>query len=387
MAFLKAQDIYEATNGGLDVITHYIPDSADCVGKKKTFRFDAYDTKPSCSIYEHGGLWWVKNHGESDGAMNAIEVVMKLQNCDFGTAVKSIAADLALQIEGKEAPPVRAEYRKTPAPAGIDEKWFELEFKEFSLAELKTIFSNQVWLRLSFDGNTKTNSDEVGALAATKLCTYYQFRSLAAYKYIGRDKVTRNLVIHEYRSTDAYPIFCFDEQDFKKIYKPKEPKLEYRFRYFGTKPATFLHGLAQHQRKVIDTNAERDKNYDSLSDEDKKKNRSEEYRLPEIALLSGGSDALNVAALGYNVVWKNSETDTLAERDYKTMEGLAETLYQLPDLDTTGIVTAHKLAMEHLEMRTIWLPDWLTANATGGVINAKMYGITCATRRPKTLMA
>ena len=358
MAFVKAQDIFEATQGGLDVITRYIPDSAACVGKKRTFRFDEFDTKPSCSIYEHGGLWYVKNHGESEGVMNAIEVYMKLNNCEFGPACKAIAADFNLTAD-KDSPAVRAEYRKTPAPAGIDEKWFELEFKEFSLADLKLVFSNEVWSRLCYNGETKQSSDEIGVLAATKLCTYYHFRSLAAYKYVGRDKDTQSLVIHEFRSTDAYPIFCFDEQEFKKIYKPKEPKLEYRFRYFGTKPTTFLHGLAQHQRKIIDTNAERDKNYDSLSADEKKKNRSEDYKLPEIVLMSGGSDALNVAALNYHVVWKNSETDNLTERDYKLMEGMADTLYQLPDLDTTGIATAHKLAMEHLDLRTIWLPDWL----------------------------
>ncbi|GAB2572015.1 primase-helicase family protein [Spirosoma areae] len=359
MAFLKAQDIYEATQGGLDVITRYIPDAADCVGKKKTFRFDVYDTKPSCSIYEHGGLYWVKNHGESDPAMNAIEVVMKLNNCDFSTAVKTIAQDFGLKADDKDVAGVRAEYRKTPAPAGVDEKWFELEFKDFSLAELKGVFSNEVWKRLSYDSKTKQTSDEVGILEAQKLCIYYHFRSLASFKYIGRDKETQSLVVHEFRSTENYPIFCFDEQEFKKIYKPKEPKLEFRFRYFGTKPTTFLHGLAQHQRKIAETNAEADKKYDSLTDEEKKKKRSEEFKLPELMLLSGGSDALNVAALGYHVVWKNSETDTLNERDYKTMEGMAETLYQLPDLDPTGVASAHRLAMEHLDLRTIWLPDWL----------------------------
>lgn len=362
MAFVKAQDIFEATQGGLDVITKFIPDSLECVGKKKLFRFDSYDTKPSCSLYEHGGLWWVKNHGESDRAMHAIDVVMKLNNSDFGTACKLIATEFNLTVDGKESPKVRAEYRKTPAPAGVDEKWFELDFKDFSLSELKTIFSNEVWKRLGYDSKLKVSTDEMAITKAQALCTYYHFRSLAAYRYIGRDKDTQNLVIHEYRSTEAYPIFCFDEQDFKKIYKPKEQKLEYRFRYFGTKPATFLHGLLQHQRKVMETDAERDKNYEKLSDDQKAKARKEpDYKLPEIVLMSGGSDALNVAALDYHVVWKNSETDTLYERDYKTMEELAETLYQLPDLDTTGIATAHNLAMEHLDLRTIWLPEWLSA--------------------------
>jgi hypothetical protein len=361
MVYLKAQDLYDATSGGLDIITRYIPDARSAEGKKnKLFRFDEFDTKPSCSLYEHGGIWWVKNHGESDPAMNAIEVVMKLQRCDFITAINTIAADFGLKADEKGNQPIRAEYRKADAPAGTDEKFYELDFKEFTVAELKTVFSNQTWLRLCYDPKAKQTTDEYGLVQAQQLCSYYHFRSLAAYRYCGRDKETNRLVIHEFRSTDLYPIFCYEEGDFKKLYKPKEPKLEFRFRYFGHKPATFLHGLAQHMRKVIDTNAENDKKYESLPDAEKAAARRQTYKLPEIILMSGGSDALNVAALGYHVVWKNSENDALRESDYNVMADLAETMYQLPDLDATGVATAHKMAMEYLDLRTIWLPDWLS---------------------------
>ncbi len=362
MAFIKAQDIYEATEGGLQIIHRYIPDSVGAESKKKLFRFDAFDTKPSCSLYEHGGIWWVKNHGESDAAMNAIEVVMKLGNCEFKVARDQIALDFGLTAEAGDAPKIRAEYRKIEAPAGTDPTFNEVDFKEFTIGEMKAIFSNQVWSRLCFDKDKKQNTDEHGLLSATRICSYYNFRSLAAYRFAGRDKADNNkLVIHEFRSTDTYPIFCIEEHGFRKIYKPKERDGQYRFMYFGDKPATFLHGLAQHQRKVLETQIEVDKQYESLSEEEQKKSRQEDYKLNEVILLSGGSDALNVAALGYNVVWKNSETDHLQESDYKLLAGLSETLYQLPDLDATGVATAHKLAMEHLDLRTIWLPEWLSA--------------------------
>jgi hypothetical protein len=360
MAFLKAQDIFDATNGGLDVITHYIPDAAACVGNKKMFRFDEFDTKASCSLYEHGGLYWVKNHGESDNALNAIDIVMKLHRCDFITAIKTIAQDLGIQVDEKAAPKLSADYRKILAPPGTDEKLQEVEFKDFTVAEMKTIFSNQAWTRLCFSGETKQSNEEIGLAAAQKVCTKYNFRSLAFYRFAGRDKATQELVIHEFRSTDNYPIFCFEEHGFKKIYKPKERDPQYRFIYHGTKPANFLHGLAQHQRFVIDINAGKEKAYSSLSEDQKKAQLKEpDFQLDEIILMSGGSDALNVAALGYNVVWKNSETDPLRAGDYKILSELAKEVYQLPDLDATGVASAHKLAMEYLELRTIWLPDYL----------------------------
>lgn len=359
MGFIKAQQIYEQTRGGLEIIHRYLPDSLEA-DKKKLFRFDEFDTKASCSLYEHGGLWWVKNHGESDKSMNAIEVVMKLLHCDFGAAVKTIAADFNLTAEGESAPRISAEYRKSEAPAGTDPAFNQVEFKDFTVGELKTLFSNEVWRRLCFDKDTKQLSDEQGLKRGTQICHQYHFRSLAYYKHAGRDKKDNNkLVIHEFRSTETYPIFCIEEHGFKKIYKPKERDSQYRFLYFGDKPANFLHGLAQHQRTVIERQAEIDKAYESMSPDEKGKSRKDDYKLNEIILMSGGSDALNVAALGYNVVWKNSETDLLREGDYKVLSSLAETLYQLPDLDATGTATAHRLAMEYLELRTIWLPEWL----------------------------
>ncbi|WP_157830442.1 hypothetical protein [Siphonobacter sp. SORGH_AS_0500] len=80
-------------------------------------------------------------------------------------------------------------------------------------------------------------------------------------------------------------------------------------------------------------------------------------KLPELIMCSGGSDALNTAAMGYWVLWRNSETEELNYPEHKKIMEVCNTLYNLPDIDETGKLAGHKLALQFLEMKTIWLPE------------------------------
>ena len=67
-------------------------------------------------------------------------------------------------------------------------------------------------------------------------------------------------------------------------------------------------------------------------------------------------DSLNVAGFGYNVLWMNSETAHLTEKQYKAIMRCVDTLYVLPDIDVTGVRSAIRLGMEYMDIRFIWLP-------------------------------
>lgn len=352
--FIKAQDIFDQTRGGLDAILTWCPD-ADSASPKKLFRFDAADTKPSCSMYEHGGIWWVKNHGEDWPAMHAIQVVMRQENASFPEACSLIGDRLGLTGEepDKKTKP-GFEYRAEKPAADETEDWHHIEYGEFSATQLKTIFSINIWNYLGRIGNGGQFKDETAVAEGSRVCKLYHMFPVAWYAWVSRSKETNQLTKHIIRATDTYPIYCYDETDFKKVYQPKAKDEKDRFRYFGKKPAQFLHGMLLHRLKWEQENKVRDNSVDDNG----KDAQEEEFKHPEIILCSGGSDALNVAALGYPVIWKNSEKEPFLERQYKEIRKICRHFYLLYDSDFDGRKQAHKIAMQFLETRTIYLPDF-----------------------------
>lgn len=94
-------------------------------------------------------------------------------------------------------------------------------------------------------------------------------------------------------------------------------------------------------------------------DPESREQEKEIEKLPEAILCSGDRDSLNVAGFGYQVLWMNSETARLSEIQYKSIMKCVETLYILPDIDTTGIRSAIRLGLQYLDIRFIWLPESL----------------------------
>jgi len=76
--------------------------------------------------------------------------------------------------------------------------------------------------------------------------------------------------------------------------------------------------------------------------------------------MSGDRDALNMASLGFPVVWMNSETKHISEFSYNKLKRMAHNIYNVPDIDITGRREGVKLALEFIDLKTLWLPDWLT---------------------------
>ena len=99
-------------------------------------------------------------------------------------------------------------------------------------------------------------------------------------------------------------------------------------------------------------------------------------KISEAILCSGDRDSLNVAGFGYNVLWMNSETAHLTEKQYKAIMRCVDTLYVLPDIDVTGVRSAIRLGMEYMDIRFIWFPHpWERIKITAGNLG-KIYGIT-----------
>lgn len=342
MAFISKEDIFDKTQGGLDVILTYYPQADVCVRQKNAkFKMRGTEKTASATLKQlPDGNWVVTDFGGDAVPRNCIGVVMMEENCDFKKACDIIAMRFniipAAQAQMLLTPTI--EYRD--ALLEEEEGTWLFDVKDFTEKELATLFADKV-----------REGKEPAELTA--VCKKYHLHSLASYTIIKNRKAT---II---KSNDDYPIFMFEEAKFKKIYQPKSIDKSRRFIYYGNREKDYLHGYEQCLRAHGDLNDEnKASNYENLGDEEKQESRKEK-KLPEIINCSGGSDALNLAALGYAVVWGNSETAKLTPQQFTNVHKLCDKFCNLPDLDKTGIQQGHELAMTYLDIHTIELPKEL----------------------------
>jgi len=371
MIFITAQSIYQQTNGGLDIITAWIPESANCVTSNKHFRFDESDSKASCTLSEYGGFWWVKNYGEDWDRMRGIDVVMRLERISFTEACQLIASRLQLTGEDNKKADSKFENLKdviksNPAKEGQIEGFWNVKTRDFTETDLKTVFAVNTWQHLCRKPDGTLDREE-GTKKAIAICKRYNFAAVEYYEYVKRND-DGSLKHIKFTATEAFPIFVYQEKDFSKIYQPKG---ELRFRYFGNLPKQFVHGLAQHIEVYKKKNEEIDFKYQSDIEkaqangiEPGEKNWPREptpWQHPQLAIGSGGSDCLNIEAMGVPPVWLNSESDIerLSDNIINEIKKIAKYVYILFDLDDAGKKFAHKLNIKHLSLRTVFLPDTL----------------------------
>lgn len=330
-----------AIDGGRSYIEHRYPDSSRSFDDKRR-KFKVREEKtPSASVYEKNGIWYVTDFGGDQKRMNAVDVAMFEDAIDFKEALQKVAVfyNLSTSSTGAAAP----DFDKWPAKPSEQEGQMDIKYKEFDLFELKTIFSEYAWRAMG-------NDDEERKKNAIQKCTYYHFKAVESYTY------TKDGITLQYTSNESFPMFVIDEGDWKKIYKPKAQK-EYRFFSRGEKPQNFIHGLDQLVKFVAKKRADDDN--EDFDDESEKKKRKPAYKVDSVVICTGGSDALNVAALGYHVVWLNSESAELLNQQYNVLKEKAWNVYNLPDIDETGRREAHELGLEYLEIKTIRLPEEL----------------------------
>ncbi len=335
--------ILSATNFGLDVIQAYYPFITDAMARgNKKFKLREGEKTASSSIKLFDNCYWIKDFG-SGKSMSCFDVVMEANRCEFPEALYIIARDFNVQgvaTESKQAEPEK-EYRDaTPEEKEGDTSYIVKE--NFSNNDLRELFSTKVCERHAED-MTKLE----------KVCDYFNLHSLVSYTRIKNRKAIT------IKSTDQYPIYLYENDTFKKIYQPKAAEKQYRFFYIGQKPADFIFGkkqldkaYAQHQNTLASDNSEE---VDGVNPEKR------DPKLMHAFLCSGERDALNVYALSpeNHVLCLNSESAILEEKAYKSIMEKVNSFYNIPDIDATGITQGHKFAMEHLDVKTIWLPESL----------------------------
>ena len=215
-----AEDIYAATNGGLDVLCHFFKE-IDPSNPKKPLKLRPDDKRPSAGCFKgEKGIWFVKDHGGSDQkAYNAIELVREKQNLDYAAAINWIASNFAPHLlasaSGNNTFAFKPVMKKeAPSP---EMRLIKRKYGKFTKAELECL----------------------GYKITQKTCDEFGLVPLDGY-------ITKAKGDHSWRieSNDQYPILFYDYGEWGKIYQPYG---DLRFMYYGEKPKDFIFGTKTFQ--------------------------------------------------------------------------------------------------------------------------------------------
>ena len=337
MSYVKQEDILNATDGGLVIILKYYPQAQDVLSKdKKNFKIRGDEKTASATIKQlQNGVWVVTDFGGDQKSRNGIQVCMIEETKTFPEACAYLGAIYGVQ-GAKETAIARADFSKRPLAEGEEADKYYFKFKDFTKEELAIL----------------------GARVTPDLCNKFNLKSCEEFVYCKGEEAQVT------RSTEEYPVFVFDFGTWQKIYQPLSFEKKYRFRYAGGRPKNFVFGLDYLEKQYFENKEREEEDY---QEEDKKGELN--VKLDRVIICSGDRDALNVFSIAsgsdkvqksHYVIWLNSESDNLAFDTYRNLSTWCKNIYNLPDLDVTGVKQGVKLGMKYLDIKTIWLPDALT---------------------------
>jgi len=323
--YITPEEIYSKTNGGFDIIKDLYPGA----NEKKKFKLRESEKTASASLKKtKDNIYIVTDFGGDGKAKAAVELFMLENNIEFKEAVNRIA--VKYNITGNNLSPVLPEskplFETRAATAKEKDKEYFFKTKDFSTSELQ----------------------ELGTYVNENICKKYHLHSIKSYTYIKDRKALT------FTSTPGYPIFLWDHGTWKKLYKPRETKKEFRFVHIGERPADFIFGL-----EFIEAEYKKNVKNEIDANEDNQTEKEDNFKIESIFLCSGERDALNLASLGKRVICLNSETAYLSIEKYKYIQNRCKTLYNVPDIDNTGHIMGKHFALQFLKVKTIWLPEEL----------------------------
>ena len=341
--YASKQVILDATDNGLRVLQWILPNEkvTEYAGKKKPIK--ARDEKtPSAIVAQNKvGSWCIIDFGDDMKPKDCFSFYMHYHGVDFYTALQAICMNFgigpekggSMGVEWTDRPRTPKDKANTP---------LDLEYGEWN-KELLEIMG-------------KTTTQEA--------VDFMNLRPVKQYGFIKGQKV---LIA---KATQFYPIFIYTyeykEVTFWKLYQPFSKEKKHRFRYFGTKPNNIVFGIDKviaaikkakqpiKKQKIasLEEINEYIKSPISINDKDK---------LPKIIIVSGESDAVAVRSHSEGIypVWLGSESMTLSNPVYWLIQIASRNLYNLPDLDATGLKQSKRTALLYLGIKNIELPEKL----------------------------
>ena len=317
------QRVYDASNGGLDIITELLTAVDDAViNNKKAFRLRPDERTPSAYLYppkDSGDCWRVKDYGMGDGGGYFSPIDLFLWDRGWGQDKFRMALDELAERYG-----VQELLSSNTNKPGIEQRP--------ALPEEV----GQPPVVVCRDGFTDDELRTWGPCVKPEHLKELGWQAVVSVQSTKDGKTTIK------KSTPTYPIFVqncvYTKTDgtsgiFQKLYEPKNYDKRFRFSSIGEKPADYVFGLNALRSKFLANNEE---------------------KLDVVVLVSGGSDAVNCLSMGYQPVWLNSETANLPETTFRTLQSYAKRVVLIADHDETGRETARRLALHYPQLYIVW---------------------------------
>lgn len=357
--------ILERTNNGADIFMQLYPESAEILNEcihtnatKSNKKIKLRDERTASASFrltsdkDGNKCWMLKDFG-ADTDWSCFDAYMNKHNVPyFGQAVRMIAEELCIDTSIKST---------------VNQP--KISYREVSKNEkLGIVLGDR-------REPTKEELEVMGPAVTAEIMKKYHYQTLLQYVNIKEEEGGKNLKAMIKESTSTYPMFVHDcsyevkedgktiKKEFSKVYMPLEINKGYRFFYVGEKPRDFINGYAEAKEELEYRRKRFEEDYSN------KLCRESDYaeygltrnrKLPNIVICSGERDSLNLAGLGYIPVWFNSETAKVNSNILDSIYVLTDEIYNIPDKDETGKAQGRKLALEHMRIKTIELPDWLS---------------------------
>jgi hypothetical protein len=336
--YIDQKQILSDTNQGLAVFEYYFRD-VDFNNPRHKFKIRSDEKTPSANVRVLGGQWRITDFGNQNdiSGMSCIDWVKYHEGLQYQDALKFIMEVIIKKdISGGDykKPIYQAEY-----------SWREVT-KDDHKGKYNFVFKEEA---------TPSDLEVLGRYVTTEHLQRLHGKTVESYEFVGYSKKEKRDVVHKFKATPDYPIFLFDWGKFQKLYKPREIDKKYRFLYVGEKPKDYIYGL-DYLEEMTEGESE-------FLDEEKG-----DYAPPEnkpkavvknLFRVSGESDALNMISLGYHVYFLNSESASFDKQSYGNVDQYCEKHFQIMDLDSTGFECARKNALDHMNLFTLQLPNWI----------------------------
>lgn len=335
MKYIDQEALYDACNRGRKIFEHYFP-NYDYGNPKAKIKEREKEKTASAVISFHRNLWKITDFGNQSelNGKPGVQYIMYRENLEYYEALLFVK-DVIVGNTASDAftpPSFKPGY----------------EVREMTKDDKKGI-QNFVYNETIPE---KLAQNAFGRYVTPETLDNFNCRSVLSYEYCGISKKLKRDVVHKFIATDDYPIFVFDYGDFKKLYKPHDKDKKNRFVYVGIKPKNYVYGLSQLRKLKSE-----------FWNEDKGENETPSEKpdavVKDLFRCSGESDAMNLASLGFHVYWLNSESAEYPKGSYYELDSLCETHYQIMDLDFTGKQQAMKVALNHIRLKTLELPNYL----------------------------
>lgn len=337
MSYVKDTDIYDATNGGLEIITSYYPNALNVITTPaRQFKLRESEKTASASLkLLANGVWVVTDFGGDQKPRNGVMVCQIEEGISYGEACALLGA--RFNIKGAELQVYKPIIEKRALAADETPKSYHFVYNE-------NISDKELAL--------------LGPRVNEQHCGDFKLRSCKSFAYCKENETVVTT------ATEDFPILVFDFGTWQKIYQPNSFEKQYRFRYAGDRPKRYVFGMdlikaAFNENKKQQENEQEDYSIEDESDDAAAPKRKYDPKLDAVFIISGGSDGINLRSFDKFPIWFNSESEHLDWKEYKDLKTMAKEIYYVADLDNTGIKQAIAMGLKFLDIKLLFLPEKL----------------------------